>query len=53
MKMILQGNIMEMCYSTNEELEDSEMFQLTEVLNRAYSSVTAKEVTSPQQQQNL
>ena len=36
-------NTMEMCYSINEELEDSEMFQSTEGLDRAYSSVTATE----------
>ena len=42
-------DIMEMCYLTiNEELEDSEMFQSTEVLDRAYTSVTAKEVASQQ-----
>ena len=41
-------NIMEMCYLINEKLEDSKMFESTEVLDRAYSSVTAKEVTSQQ-----
>ena len=39
---------MEMCYSSNEGLEDLKMFQSTEVLNRAYRSVTAKEVASQQ-----
>ena len=29
-------NIMEMCYSINEELKDLEMFQSKEVLDRAY-----------------
>ena len=41
-------NIMEMCYLINEEVEDSEMFESTEVLDRAYSSVTAKEVAAQQ-----
>ena len=34
-------NIMVMCYSIREELQDSELFQLAEVLGRAYSSITA------------
>ena len=41
-------NIMEMCYLINTELEDSELFQSAEVLDRAYSSVTLKEVASQQ-----
>ena len=41
-------NIMERCYLINEELEDSEIFPSTEVLDWAYSSVTVKEVTSQQ-----
>ena len=41
-------NIVEMCCMINEELEDSEMFQSTEVLDRAYSSVTASVVVSQQ-----
>ena len=32
----------------NEELEDSGMFQLTEVLDRVYSSIPVKEVVSQQ-----
>ena len=39
-------NILQMCYSINEELEDSELFQSEEVLDRAYNSVTPKEVAS-------
>ena len=41
-------DIMEMCILINEEAEDSEMFQSTEVLDRAYISVTAEEVASQQ-----
>ena len=45
-RIFCEENIMEMCYMINEKLEDSEMFQSTEVLDRAYSSITAKEVAS-------
>ena len=40
--------VIEMCYLINEEVEDSEMIQSTEVSDRAYISVTAKEMTSQQ-----
>ena len=43
---VYKENIMDMCYMIDEELEDSEMFQPAEVLDRAYnSSVTATKVT--------
>ena len=36
-------NIMKICYLINEEVEDTELFQSTEVLDKAYSIVTTKD----------
>ena len=38
-----------MCYTIDEEIEDSEIFESTEVLDRAYSKVAAKEVAEQQE----
>ena len=40
--------IKQMCYSIDEELEDSELFQSVEVFDRAYNSVIPKDMASQQ-----
>uniref|UniRef100_A0A7S4ARN9 Uncharacterized protein n=1 Tax=Pseudo-nitzschia australis TaxID=44445 RepID=A0A7S4ARN9_9STRA len=45
-------NILDMCYAIDEVIEDSELFESTDVLDRTYSKVTAKEVAAQQRHLN-